>query len=305
MLRPHARIAVIAPSSAYDPLRLEAGLVVLRGWGYRPELLPGTNARFRYLAGDDVTRARDLNQALSQDGWDAVWMVRGGYGLARLLPLVEWERVRPIPVFGFSDGTALLNPLSERGGLAVHAPVLTSLGDVVDAESLERLRCLLAGEPQAPWSGVVVRGGSASGRLVGGNLCVLASLAGTPWRLRAKGRIVVLEDVGEAAYKVDRLVRQLVDAGSLDGAAGFALGSFLDHKIPAEAGYSVLDVLHDALAPLGVPVLAGLPVGHGPTNHAFVFADARIEGDQLHFEAPERGGSSGGGSSGGGSYVRG
>jgi len=283
MLRPNARIAVVAPSHAYEPARLDAGLAVLRGWGYRAEVLPHAGGKFRYLAGDDAARGRDLQRALSQDGWDAVWVVRGGYGMARLLAGIEWDRVRPIPVFGFSDATALLNPLSERGGRAVHAPVITSLGDVVDEASLGHLRRLLTGEAPTPWTGTVVRGGSAEGRLAGGNLCVLASLAGTPWRLRAKGRIVILEDVGEAAYKVDRLARQLVDAGCLDGVAGIGLGTFLDHKVAPDAGWTVTDVLHDALAPLGVPILAGLPVGHGAVNHAFAFGPARIEGDQLHF----------------------
>lgn len=276
-----ARIAVVAPSGAFEPVRLERGLEVLRGWGYAPEVLPGAGSRYRYLAGADAVRARDLDRALFGGDYDAVWMVRGGYGLARLLAGLDWSRLRPIPFFGFSDGTALLNQLPDRGGIAVHAPVVTSLGDVVDDPSREHVRALLAGEDPAPLPGLSLRPGRASGRLVGGNLCVLASLCGTPWQLRSSGAIVVLEDVGETPYKVDRLARQLVDSGCLDNAAGFALGSFLGADAPAGADWSVLDVLHDVLAPFGVPVLANLPIGHGAQNFAFPLETARIVGDAL------------------------
>ena len=281
MLPVGARIAVISPSGNFDPARLEAGLAILRAWGYAPELLPGVGRAHRYLAGTDDERLADLARAL-RGGWDAVWAVRGGYGMNRLLGRLPWEDLGSSPFLGFSDGTGLLNALAARGRPAVHAPVLTHLGDIADAASREHLRALLAGEPLAPLVGTRVCRGSAEGPLVGGNLCVLASLCGTPWQIRAHGCIVLLEEVGETPYKVDRLVTQLLDAGCFDGAVGVALGSFLGGEPPEGADWTLLDVLEERLAPLGIPVIANLPVGHGPANRAFVVGgEGRIVGNQL------------------------
>lgn len=281
MLPDRARIAVVSPSSAFDPSRLTAGLAVLRDWGYRPTCLPYVGTTFRYLAGDDASRRDDLVAGLAGD-WDAVWMVRGGYGLARLLRDFPWDRVGRAPFVGFSDGTAFLNPLADRGLRAIHGPVLTSLADHVDEGSRAHLRALLKGDALPPLPGRVLREGTAAGPLAGGNLCVLASLCGTPWQLRGAGRIVVIEEVGEAPYRIDRLLRQVIDAGCLDGAAGFALGAFHGCEAPPGAPWSALDVVIDALAPFGVPVLAELPIGHGRENYAFeVGAPGRIEGDRL------------------------
>jgi muramoyltetrapeptide carboxypeptidase len=165
--------------------------------------------------------------------------------------------------------------------------VLHSLADHCDDASRAHLRALLAGEPLAPLQGRVLRSGTAEGPLIGGNLCVLASLCGTPWRLRAKASIVVLEEINEVPYKVDRLLTQLRDSGCLDGAVGVALGTFLGADAPPGATWTVLDVIDEILAPLGVPVLAGLPIGHGPANHAFRMGrPARIEGDRLVLSLP-------------------
>jgi muramoyltetrapeptide carboxypeptidase len=281
MLHAGARIAVVSPSGNFDPARLEAGLGVIRDWGYRPELLPGAGRHHRYLAGTDAVRLADLERAF-QGGWDAVWAARGGYGIARLLGQLRWDELAPVPFLGFSDGTGLLNALAARGRPAVHAPVLHSLADLCDDASRAHLRALLAGESPAPMHGQVLRPGTAEGPLVGGNLCVLASLCGTPWQLRGRACIVVLEEVNEAPYKIDRLLTQLIDAGCLDGVAGIAIGSLLGAEPPEGADWTMYDVLTDLLAPLGVPVLVGLPIGHGARNHAFrVGAPARIVGARL------------------------
>lgn len=281
MLPEGARIAVVSPSGNFAPERLERGLEVLRAWGYRPELLPCVGRRHRYLAGTDDERLRDLARALS-GGWDAVWAARGGYGINRLLERLDWETFGSAPFIGFSDATGLLNALAARGRPAVHAPVLTHLGDTADVASREHLRALLNGEGTPPMVGRRLRRGIVEAPLLGGNLCVLASLCGTPWQLRAKGAIVVLEDVGEAPYKVDRLVTQLVSAGCLDGVTGVALGAFVGAEPPEGADWTLLDVLDERLAPLQVPVLAELPIGHGPENRAFVLGSrARMVEDRL------------------------
>ena len=283
MLTVGARIAVISPSGNFEAARLEAGLSVLRSWGLQPVCLPQVGRRHRYLAGTDAERLGDLVAAF--DGsWDAVWAVRGGYGLNRLLGQIPFERLARVPFFGFSDGTGLLNALAARALPAVHAPVLTHLGDTADAASRMHLRRLLFGEGLDPLVGTVLCPGVAEGPLLGGNLCVLASLCGTPWQLRGRGAIVVLEEIGEAPYKVDRLLTQLLDAGCLDGVSGLALGAFLGAEPPAEADWTLRDVLLERLGPLGVPVLAELPIGHGPANRAFrLGVPARLSPDGFEF----------------------
>lgn len=283
MLPAGARIAIVSPSGIFDPARLDSGLDVIRGWGYRPELLPGVGRTHRYLAGTDATRLGDLERAL-RGGWDAVWVARGGYGLTRLLGSLPWDELGSAPFIGFSDASGLLNALWARGRPAIHGPVLNSLADLCDAPTREHLRVLLAGEPLAPLRGEVLRKGSFDGPLVGGNLCVLASLCGTPWQLRARGCVLLLEEVNEAPYKIDRLLTQLIDSGCLDGVVGVVFGSLLGADSPEGADWTVNDVIADLLAPVGVPVVSGLPIGHGPANRAFsVGAHVRVSGGTLEF----------------------
>ena len=143
MLAAAARIAVVAPSGVVDLPRIEAGMAVLRGWGFAPELLPHAGNRLRYLAGTDEERLADLREAFS-GRWDAVWMARGGYGLARIAAALLSGPLARVPLIGFSDGTALLNGLADLGVPTVHAPVINSLAGWADEDSLAALRRVLA-----------------------------------------------------------------------------------------------------------------------------------------------------------------
>lgn len=276
------RVAAVAPSHAYDPARLEAGLDVARGLGVDVHLVPDTLRPHRYFAAPDDHRLAQLVAALTDPGWDAVWMVRGGSGLTRLLPRIPWADLSPRPVIGFSDVVALHAGLWRHGlGPLVHGPVLHSL-PTTDAASVRHLSALLHGEPLEPLSGETWAAGAAQGPLLGGNLCVLAALCGTPWQLSAAGAILVLEEIGEAPYRVDRSLQQLASAGVLDGVAGVALGTFTGCAPPEGAPWTLRDLVLEHLAPLGVPVLADLPIGHGVENRAFVWGrTARIDGGHL------------------------
>jgi muramoyltetrapeptide carboxypeptidase len=272
MLRPGARIAVVSPSAVYEPARLEAGIATIAGWGYEPVRGPHLGRTHRYLAGTNQERAEDLRWALESDDVDAVWFARGGYGTIHCLDAIDWDATRDRPVIGFSDATALFSAMrGEERGIAVHGPVLHSLADHADEASRARIRALLAGDPVPRLAGRTLVGPEqfrVSGPLVGGNLCVLASLCGTPWALEAAGAIVLLEEIAEPPYKVDRLLTQLVASGALEGVHGFALGTFLGADAPKGADWSVADVVAEVLGPLGVPIVHGMPIGHGPENHA-------------------------------------
>jgi muramoyltetrapeptide carboxypeptidase len=256
-------VAVVAPSGPFDRPAFEAGLALLRR-RYRPVFTDGLFSRDRYLAGDDERRSTELNQALADPSVRAVFTARGGYGAMRLLPSLKLTT--PRPVVGFSDGTALHGALQQRGWRSLHAPVLTQLGKQPPS-CVERLFTLLesSAPPSALEQGTCLVAGTAEGPLLGGNLSVLTRLLGTPFMPPTRGAILLLEDVGERPYRVDRMWTHLQLAGAFDGVAGIVLGDFTgcDEK---DADYRSADVLRSLAQQTGLPCAAGFPIGHGELN---------------------------------------
>jgi muramoyltetrapeptide carboxypeptidase len=282
-LRTGDRVVLAAASSALadaDALaRLEAGIAILETWGLVVERRPIHTRVWGYLAGPDRDRRADLERADQQQA-GLLACLRGGWGAARLLeqPL----RLPPRWLLGFSDVTSLLwAQLAQGSGGAVHGPLLTTLAAEPDW-SRERLRRLLFGEPLPPLSGDRWTGGVASGPLLVANLTVATHLLGTPHLPSLEGAILVLEDVGEAPYRLDRLLTHWRLAGALSRLAGIGFGSFSDCEDPeataapdpraagGEAGVHrhLEQVLRERTADLGIPVLAALPVGHRCGNAA-------------------------------------
>lgn len=281
---PGAAVAIVALSS---PVRSDDELEVARRraeeLGLVPHFLPGTDQRggegATYLAGDDDVRAASLVAALEDPSFAAVWCLRGGYGSARLLrrlPAGILAR-HPKPIIGFSDATSILNARVAAGHVAIHGPMPATWADGREGLGADRahLAALLAA-PAEPWSlqqrsggfeAVTITPGSARGPLVGGNLSVFHTLAGTPWMPPMEGAILFLEELNEAPYRIDRMVTHLLNSGALDGIAGVALGTFTEQGEPSP---KALDAALRGLGPVAarVPVLAGLPCGHGPRNAA-------------------------------------
>lgn len=272
MLRRNATIAVVAPAGIPLLAGVAAGVRLVKSWGYEVVLAPNLERQHHYTAGPAATRTEDLRWALTAEGIDAVWLARGGYGCMHCLPSLPSEGLDRRPVIGCSDATALFSALEKtRGGHLVHGPMLESITTKVDEATRTRIRAMLAGEevgaiPATHFAGPA---DEVRGRVLGGNLCVLASLAGTPWALSARGAIVVLEEVTEVPYRVDRLLTQLRLSGALDGAVGIALGDFTKCDPPEGARYALTDVLREVLEPLGLPVWSGLTLGHDKRNLAF------------------------------------
>jgi len=274
-LYPGDTVRVVAPAGPAPTERLDAGLAVLRSWGLVVE--EGSHARARherldYLTAPDAARAGDLQAAWTDPEVSAVFCARGGYGAQRIADQLDWSALAaagPCLLVGFSDVTGLLQAFARRlGTVTVHGPVVTSLGDA-DADAREHLRRLLL-DPEAvttltPRPVPALGSGSAEGVLVGGNLALLASDVGTPSAMPASGSIAVLEDVGESPYRVDRALTQLLRSGWFDGVRGIALGQFVRCGDPEV----VRRLLEDRLAPLGVPILLDVPVGHTGHNLAF------------------------------------
>ena len=267
LLAPGARVALVAPAG---PLAGEKDLARSRenahslGW----EAVVGANVRRRadYLAGTDAERLVDLNAALADPAIDAVWCVRGGYGVMRLLEGVDYDalRRRPKAVMGYSDVTALLAAVQLRAGVvAYHAPTARSTLTPFARDSF--VRAVVTGDDPCGEAAAarVLRPGRAEGRLAGGNLALLAALAGTPFAPDLDGAILVLEDVNEQTYRVDRMLRQLHLAGLLRGARGLVCGTFVDCPQSPAADARALDDLFTELADaLDIPCISGAPVGH-------------------------------------------
>ncbi|MGH3391578.1 MAG: S66 peptidase family protein [Actinomadura sp.] len=273
-------MAVVAPSGPVDPVRLEAGCRRLRELGF--DVVVGKHALdqvtlagsggvpsgWHGLAGADADRAADLQDAWCDSGIRAVLCARGGYGATRVLDLLDWTALaaaEPKLLHGSSDITALHVAFGQRLGITTSfGPMVASLVADGEPRSLAHLEAGLTGDGARVRGTHAIRGGPpARGVLSGGNLSLLVALLGTADAPEpATGGIAFLEDVGEAPYRIDRMLTQLLQAGWFDGVTGVALGTWTDCGDPAE----LETVFAARLGPLGVPVLAGLPVGHGSTQ---------------------------------------
>lgn len=274
-LEPGDVISVIAPSSPFDREAFERGLHCLRA-RYRPKFSPGITSRDRYLAGSDGRRAEEFNDALADDESRAIFCARGGYGAMRLLPALRFP-ARPKLLVGFSDITALHAALQHHGWRSLHGPVLTQLGQLDEAATRELFACLESKRHLPELTGTPIAPGIAEGPVLGGNLSVLTRLIGTPFLPMLDGAILFLEDVGEAPYRIDRMIQHLKLAGLLDRIAGVALGSFTgcgDHAQMSGRAIACAEVKQ-----CGLPCVADLDAGHGSENRPLPLgARARLNG---------------------------
>jgi muramoyltetrapeptide carboxypeptidase len=258
-------VGVIAPAGPLETGRLEAGVQVLEGWGLRVTMGDAVRRRRAYLAGDDEERRADLQRMIDDPDVRAIFCARGGYGSQRLLPGLDLRGLaeRPKPIVGYSDVTALLNAVVDAGAVAVHGPMVASdIARGLSRRSEAQLWSVLS-DASYVWQAevpLVIRPGTASGRLMGGNLTVLAATLGTPWAPDTDGAVLFLEDVREPPYRIDRLLTQMAQAGKLAHLAGMVFGTFAGCE-PA-GGADVLDVVRACCGDLPCPVGVGLPAGH-------------------------------------------
>ena len=262
-----ARVAVVAPAGACNCADLVAGVEVLRAAGVEPHLDRSVYERQGYLAGSDRDRAALLMAAFLDPTVDAIVCARGGYGSMRILDRLDFDLIarHPKRLLGFSDISALLWALESRAGMVgFHGPTAASLADA-NRETIMGLEVFLATNPEMTVSlagGLALAEGWAVGRLCGGNLNTICHLMGTPFAPRFEGAIAILEDRAEAPYRIDRMLTQMRLGGVFDGARAVVLGDFTD----CGAAEDLQRVFQDRLADLGIPVMTGLPVGHGARN---------------------------------------
>lgn len=296
-LRPGDTVALVNPSAAvYERAPYDIAAESLRALGFGVREAPHLRSRHGHLAGTDAERAGDIDAMFADPGVDGILAMTGGSGGHRILPLVDYAAIRRNPKFfgGFSDVTALINAVQAQTGLVTfHCPMGASEWN---AYSVERFRAvvmeagpaLLANAVEredalAPKAGRIttLRGGRARGRLVGGNLAVLAAMAGSRWWPRFDGGLLFLEEVNEYIYRVDRMLATLRNAGAFERLAGVVLGAFTNCN-PGE-GYGTLtldEVFDEYFGPLNVPVYRGASFGH--VRHKMTLPlgiDAEIDAD--------------------------
>ncbi|MGA1606745.1 MAG: S66 peptidase family protein [Planctomycetota bacterium] len=303
-LRKGDKIAVVSPASPLAEGReqdLENGLARLRDRGFRPVVAEHALHRTGYLAGTDADRAADLQRAFEDRSIRGIFCVRGGYGVTRILDQLDFAPLAkdPKPILGYSDITALLAAAWRATGLvSFHGAMVANPDSMANGPAMDALQHALVTDPdRAPALPLeegtaphVIRPGRAEGRLVGGNLTLVQSLLATRHEIDTEGRILFLEDTGEAPYRVDRMLTQLRSAGHLHRCAGVILGDFhLDKQPQGSLDPEMLRVFRDRLEDLPCPVAYGFPFGHLPRAWTLPFGgmarlDARSEGALARLE---------------------
>lgn len=275
-LKPGDSVAVIAPASPIGkPEDLTGFLDRVKALGLNPVQGPNLAKEFGFFGGTDQERADDIMWAFNNSDIKAIMPIRGGYGCTRLLHLLDFKQIKRNPkiLVGYSDITALLVSIQQQTGMVTyHGPVLAS-SESEFADSY--LKTLLFEPHQVTFlkNPVIedenyhlrtITSGIARGTLTGGNLTILASMCGTPYQLQTKGKILFLEDVSEAPYRIDRMLTQLIHSGALEGVQGIVTGQFAkcDPESPRPDEWLVADVIQDRLVPLKVPILSNAAFGH-------------------------------------------
>ncbi|MGN0992212.1 MAG: LD-carboxypeptidase [Candidatus Ventricola sp.] len=269
-------IGFIAPSGAVRTEgSIECAVAEAQKAGFRVKLGESCGQKYGYLSGTDEVRARDVNRMFLDDEVDAIMCVRGGYGTTRMLNLLDYEAIAAHPkVFmGFSDITAMHIAMLQKAELVTfHGPMGVSdwTEPMHPVSFASMMQAIGAAEPMGALENApgyrerrTVNPGQAEGRLVGGNLTLIASLLGTPYELDTKGCILFIEEIGEHTYCVDRLLTQLRLAGKFDDCAGVVFGDFNNCAIEYEQfGLTLEQIIRDVAAPCGKPIFTGLQSGH-------------------------------------------
>jgi muramoyltetrapeptide carboxypeptidase len=271
-LRPGDTVGVVATSATVEREYLERGVGVLASMGYRVKVSDHALDRTDIFAGTDRDRARELNAFFADPAVKGIFGARGGYGCGRLLPLLDFAAIARNPkiFLGFSDATFLLNAIVERAAtVAFHGPMVAmDFANGLTPRSIDHLARLLTGETRQfeLEAREAIRPGTGEGVLIGGCLSVVVATLATPFAPRFDGRILFLEDTGEKAYRVDRMLVQLKQAGVFERIAGVVFGAIRPVEGSAQERMRIAEFIAEQTAGVTCPVLFGIEAGHGTEN---------------------------------------
>jgi len=265
-------LGIIAPSSPFNKQKFRNGLLVIEEMGFKSYYPEEIFDQKGYLAGSDAQRADILNNMFADPDIKGLICARGGYGALRILSLLDLKMIslNPKILIGCSDVTVLLNTLYAKCGLvSLHGPMIESLANA-SGKTIRSLQSILLDNQLIslqPAKSMVIHPGQASGTLAGGNLTTLSHLVGTPFEPDYSGQILLLEDIGEAPYRIDRMLTQMKLSGCFDNISGIVLGSFKGCGEPDQI-YQIFD---DIFLKECFPILAGFDIGHDEPNMSIPF----------------------------------
>ncbi len=290
-LKRGATLGIAAPAGPIDRERLEAGESMLRKLGFATVCADDITRESGYLAGSDERRAEEFMSLVNDPEVDGIVCARGGYGCHRIISRLDADAVRKQakPLVGYSDITTLLLwQLKKAGLMGLHGPMLER-SETLGSDCKRALSAALLGQgtPQRI-AGESMQRGWGEGRLVGGSLKLVVASLGTPWEVDTRDAILLFEDTNEAPYSIDRMLMQLASAGKLERVVGVGIGSLTDCTNPTRPRPTAIEVCEEILAPVGVPIVSGLPFGHCDENMPWpVGARAAIDGDRGEIELLE------------------
>ncbi|MFC2152384.1 LD-carboxypeptidase [Bacteroidota bacterium] len=279
------KIGIVAPARKIQMAEIEAAIKVFENWGLKVELGKNIFAEDRQFAGTDKQRAEDLQYMLDNPNIKAIISARGGYGTIKLLSLLDFTKFLRNPkwIVGYSDITALHAHINQNLGVkTIHGTMpLNFPKDFTEDEAIESLKRALWGDHNIynirPHK--FNREGNITGELVGGNLSVLCSIARTKYDIKTNGKILVLEDLDEYLYHIDRMMMNLKYSGKLENLNGLIIGGMCnmnDNEVPF--GKTAYEIIYDAIKEYSYPVCYQFPAGHIENNYALVLgAEARLE----------------------------
>lgn len=295
-----ATLGIISPASPADSVDTEKSIKFIENLGYKIKRAKNLNSENGYLAGNDNERALDINNMFADKAVDGIICIRGGYGSIRILDKINYSLIKKNPkVFiGYSDITAIHTAINSRTGLvSFHGPMLASdMRKGLDRYSLDCLQAMVEKKQKNihiknPSDSTIkaLSHGKATGRLVGGNLAVIASTIGTEYEIDTKDKILFLEDIGEEPYKIDRMLMQLKLAKKFDDSVAIVLCNWnkceCDNNAPT---LTLSEVFEQILLPLKKPILCGYYIGHCSPNITIpIGAKACIDTYKKHFEIIE------------------
>ncbi len=265
-------IGIAAPASPFDIKLFEAGLAVLKQMGFQVNVPEAVFEKNGYLAGSDPVRAKVLNRLFADPKIKGIVCARGGFGSMKILPFLDYDTIRANPkaFIGFSDISAVLSVLEAKCDLvAFHGPVMTTLGRSSEKMKSSFLAALTSDQliEISAIDGFCIQPGVAVGPVSGGNLTTLCHLVGTPFEPSFNGKILLLEDCGEACYRIDRMLTQMKLAGCFKKIAGVALGSFQD----CGDSKNLYRVIREIFKEDEIPIMTGFKMGHGDQNMTIPF----------------------------------
>lgn len=301
------RLALVTPGSYISEEELQDSVKNLNDLGFEVTYSEKLMLQNGYFSGTDKERADDLMTMFARSDVKGIVSARGGYGCARILPLLDYDLIRANPkiLIGYSDITALLYGIYQKSGLITfHGPVSISTFNEFSVSNFKRVLMYpeastkfenaINSEDKNEYGVTSIVKGKGKGRLVGGNLSIMVSLIGTEYDVDYSNKIVFMEEIGEEPYRIDRMLTQLIQAGKFENAAGIMMGIFdkCESKLKNPAygkSFSLMEVLKDRLGPLKIPVVYGMSFGHIKDKFTIPFgAMAELDADKQNFTLLEK-----------------